>query len=141
MLKQTQKALDDTQNDNFVLKSENNRMYSEIQSMRIRAKDHETMFHQISELKTQKFSLERKIQDMLTADTGTHHSAEIKSQIEYKQLQAQVSTLNSLILEKSAKIEDQSVTIQKLSSENQDLKVDLAKTSTRFDEREKERHN
>jgi len=134
VLKQTQKALDDTQNDNFVLKSENNRMYSEIQSMRIRAKDHETMFHQISELKTQKFSLERKIQDMLTADTGTHHSAEIKSQIEYKQLQAQVSTLNSLILEKSAKIEDQSVTIQKLSSENQDLKVDLAKTSTRFDD-------
>lgn len=131
MLKQTQKALDETQNDNFILKSENNRMHSEIQSMRIKAKDHETMFHQISELKTQKFNLERKIQDMLTSDTGSQKSSEIKSQIEYKQIQSQVTTLNSLVLEKTAKIEDQSAQIQKLSQENQELKIELAKTSTR----------
>jgi len=131
VLKQTQKALDETQNDNFILKSENNRMHSEIQSMRIKAKDHETMFHQISELKTQKFNLERKIQDMLTSDTGSQKSSEIKSQIEYKQIQSQVTTLNSLVLEKTAKIEDQSAQIQKLSQENQELKIELAKTSTR----------
>lgn len=89
------------------------------------------MFHQISELKTQKFNLERKIQDMLTSDTGSQKSSEIKSQIEYKQIQSQVTTLNSLVLEKTAKIEDQSAQIQKLSQENQELKIELAKTSTR----------
>jgi len=70
--------LDEYQNDNFVLKSENNRLNSELSTYKIKNKENESLFNQISELKTQKFNLEKKIQDILTLETTSTKTSDIR---------------------------------------------------------------
>jgi len=141
VLKQTQKTLDEYQNDNFVLKSENNRLNSELGTYKIKNKENESLFNQISELKTQKFNLEKKVQDMLTLETKDSKTTDIKDKIEQKQLEANVNNLNNVIIDKTTKIAELEDKLHKLSDENTKLKMDLTSTTTRFDERERERVN
>jgi len=143
VLKQTQKALDETQNDNYVLKSENNRLHSEIQTLKIRNKETETLHATISELKTQKFNLEKQIQDILSADYEQHNnrSRNIRDTIDQKQSESQVNTLNNIITEKTSKISDLENQLLRLKTENDQLRSDVAISNTRYEERERERLN
>mmetsp|Transcript_23746 Transcript_23746/g.19954 ORF Transcript_23746/g.19954 Transcript_23746/m.19954 type:complete len:287 (+) Transcript_23746:280-1140(+) len=131
VLKQTQKTLDEYQNDNFVLKSENNRLNSECGTLKIRNKENDSLFNQISELKTQKFSLEKKVQDMLTLESGDNKSSGIRDKIETKQLEGQIQTLNSVVIEKTTKIAELEGKLGKFDDENSKLKMNLTSTTTR----------
>jgi len=82
-------------------------------------------------LKTQKFNLERKIQDILTADTGEHKSGEIREKMETKQLEGKIESLNKLLLEKQTKLDEHQHTLDKVKEENQNLKITIAQTSTK----------
>lgn len=141
VLKQTQKTLDEYQNDNFVLKSENNRLNSELGTYKIKNKENESLFNQISELKTQKFNLEKKVQDMLTLETKDSKTSDIKDKIEQKQLEANVINLNNVIIDKTTKIAELEEKLNQISEENTKLKMEITTTTTKFDERERERVN
>lgn len=143
VLKQTQKALDETQNDNYILKSENNRLNAEIQTLKIRNKETETLHATVSELKTQKYNLEKQIQDILSADYEQHNtkSRNIRDTIEQKQTESQLGTLNSIISEKTSKISELESQVLRLKTENDQLRSDVAISNTRYEERERERLN
>lgn len=131
VLKQTQKTLDEYQNDNFVLKSENNRLNSELGTYKIKNKENESLFNQISELKTQKFNLEKKVQDMLTLETKDSKTSDIKEKIELRQMEANTQNLNNVIIDKTAKIADLEERLNKVADENSKLKMDITSTTTR----------
>jgi len=121
------------------LKSENNRLNSELGTYKIKNKENESLFNQISELKTHKFNLEKKVQDMLTLETKDSKTSDIKEKIELRQLEANVQNLNNIIIDKTTKIAELEDKLAKISDDNTKLKMDITSTTTRFDERERER--
>jgi len=121
------------------LKSENNRLNSELGTYKIKNKENESLFNQISELKTHKFNLEKKVQDMLTLETKDSKTSDIKEKIELRQLEANVQNLNNIIIDKTTKIAELEDKLSKISDDNTKLKMDITSTTTRFDERERER--
>lgn len=132
-MKQTQKALDDTQNDNFVLKSENNRLHSEVQTLKIRNKENDSLHATISELKTQKFNLEKQIQDILSADfeQANSKSKSIKEKIDQTQTESRINSLERIITEKTTKVSELESQLTKYKIENDQLKSDIAIANTR----------
>lgn len=121
------------------MKSENNRLNSELGTYKIKNKENESLFNQISELKTHKFNLEKKVQDMLTLETKDSKTSDIKEKIELRQLEANVQNLNNIIIDKTTKIAELEDKLSKISDDNTKLKMDITSTTTRFDERERER--
>lgn len=121
------------------MKSENNRLNSELGTYKIKNKENESLFNQISELKTHKFNLEKKVQDMLTLETKDSKTSDIKEKIELRQLEANVQNLNNIIIDKTTKIAELEDKLAKISDDNTKLKMDITSTTTRFDERERER--
>jgi len=115
--------LDEYQNDNFVLKSENNRLNSELSTYKIKNKENESLFNQISELKTQKFNLEKKVQDILTLETTSTKTSDIREKIEIRQQESNIQNLNNIIIDKTTRIGE--------LDENNKLKMDLTTNSVR----------
>jgi len=123
--------LDEYQNDNFVLKSENNRLNSELSTYKIKNKENESLFNQISELKTQKFNLEKKIQDILTLETTSTKTSDIREKIEIRQQESNIQNLNNIIIDKTTRIGELEDKFNKLHDENNKLKMDLTSNSVR----------
>lgn len=115
--------MDEYQNDNFVLKSENNRLNSELSTYKIKNKENESLFNQISELKTQKFNLEKKVQDILTLETTSTKTSDIREKIEIRQQESNIQNLNNIIIDKTTRIGE--------LDENNKLKMDLTTNSVR----------
>lgn len=123
--------MDEYQNDNFVLKSENNRLNSELSTYKIKNKENESLFNQISELKTQKFNLEKKVQDILTLETTSTKTSDIREKIEIRQQESNIQNLNNIIIDKTTRIGELEDKFNKLHDENNKLKMDLTSTSVR----------
>jgi predicted RNase H-like nuclease (RuvC/YqgF family) len=123
--------LDEYQNDNFVLKSENNRLNSELSTYKIKNKENESLFNQISELKTQKFNLEKKVQDILTLETTSTKTSDIREKIEIRQQESNIQNLNNIIIDKTTRIGELEDKFNKLHDENNKLKMDLTSNSVR----------
>lgn len=116
-------------------------MNSELGTYKIKNKENESLFNQISELKTQKFNLEKKLQDILTLETKDSKSNDIREKIEVRQLEGNIQNLNNVIIDKTTKIAELEEKLHKSTEENHKLQMDLTSKSTRYDEREKERLN
>lgn len=123
--------MDEYQNDNFVLKSENNRLNSELSTYKIKNKENESLFNQISELKTQKFNLEKKVQDILTLETTSTKTSDIREKIEIRQQESNIQNLNNIIIDKTTRIGELEDKFNKILDENNKLKMDLTSTSVR----------
>jgi predicted RNase H-like nuclease (RuvC/YqgF family) len=123
--------LDEYHNDNFVLKSENNRINSELSTYKIKNKENESLFNQISELKTQKFNLEKKVQDILTLETTSTKTSDIREKIEIRQQESNIQNLNNIIIDKTTRIGELEDKFNKILDENNKLKMDLTSTSVR----------
>jgi predicted RNase H-like nuclease (RuvC/YqgF family) len=123
--------LDEYQNDNFVLKSENNRLNSELSTYKIKNKENESLFNQISELKTQKFNLEKKVQDILTLETTSTKTSDIREKIEIRQQESNIQNLNNIIIDKTTRIGELEDKYNKILDENNKLKMDLTTNSVR----------
>lgn len=123
--------MDEYQNDNFVLKSENNRLNSELSTYKIKNKENESLFNQISELKTQKFNLEKKVQDILTLETTSTKTSDIREKIEIRQQESNIQNLNNIIIDKTTRIGELEDKYNKILDENNKLKMDLTTNSVR----------
>jgi len=76
---------------------------------------------------------------MLTLETKDSKTSDIKEKIELRQLEANVQNLNNIIIDKTTKIAELEDKLSKISDDNTKLKMDITSTTTRFDERERER--
>lgn len=76
---------------------------------------------------------------MLTLETKDSKTSDIKEKIELRQLEANVQNLNNIIIDKTTKIAELEDKLAKISDDNTKLKMDITSTTTRFDERERER--
>lgn len=106
----------------------------ELQTYKICNQENESLFRQLSELKTLKFNRERKIQDMLTLNGGGGESDEIRERIE-----AKLQHLYNSVSEKAVRISELVQRLDKLQDDNNKLKIELTSTTTRFDERLRQR--
>lgn len=141
VLKQTQKCLDDTQNDNFVLKSENTRLQNENQAFKIRAQENDILHAKINDLNNKCFNYEKKIQDILTSDVGLKNSKNITDNIEMRQKDLENDNLKSRIFEKESKIEELTDDYNKLKEEHDKIKTEFVILSTKNDIRNEERQS
>lgn len=106
-------------------------MNSELGTYKIKNKENESLFNQISELKTQKFNLEKKLQDILTLETKDTKSNDIREKIEVRQLEGNIQNLNNVIIDKTSKIAELEDKLHRASEENHKLQMDITSKATR----------
>lgn len=82
-------------------------------------------------MKTQKFNLEKKVQDILTLETTSTKTSDIREKIEIRQQESNIQNLNNIIIDKTTRIGELEDKFNKLHDENNKLKMDLTSTSVR----------